>query len=255
MKHLLILTTLLLTMWPTLHPADAATPAVPKPKDPAFVPITDDPKLPRVLLIGDSVSIAYTLDVRKDLAGVANIHRPPANCGSTRTALGYYGLERWLAGENAKWDVIHFNHGLHDLSYRFADDRDKDAQGNYATPHNGGHQNVAPEEYRQNLHKIVARLRQTGAKLIFATTTPVPECEAGKYVKDSELPYNEVARKVMAEEGIVVNDLWDAVKPQLEKLQIPRNVHFHAAGSAALAKQVAQSIRAALPRQLPESRK
>ena len=158
-------------------------------------------------------------------------------------------------GTGTKWDVIHFNHGLHDLSYRFADDRDMDAQGNYATPHNGGHQNVAPEEYRQNLHKIVARLRQTGAKLIFATTTPVPECEAGKYVKDSELPYNEVARKVMAEEGIVVNDLWDAVKPQLEKLQIPRNVHFHAAGSAALAKQVAQSIRAALPRQLPESRK
>ena len=114
---------------------------------------------------------------------------------------------------------------------------------------------MAPEEYRQNLHKIVARLRQTGAKLIFATTTPVPECEAGKYVKDSELPYNEVARKVMAEEGVVVNDLWDAVKPQLDKLQIPRNVHFHAAGSAVLAKQVAQSIRAALPRQLPESRK
>ncbi len=83
----------------------------------------------------------------------------------------------------------------------------------------------------------------------------VPQGEAGKYVKDSELPYNEVARKVMAEEGIAVIDLWDAVKPQLEKLQISRNVHFHAAGSAALAKQVAQSIQAALPRQLPESRK
>ena len=69
------------------------------------------------------------------------------------------------------------------------------------------------------------------------------------------MPYNEVARKVMAEEGLVVNYLWDAVKPQLEKLQIQRNVHFRAAGSAALAKQVAQSIRAALPGQLPESRK
>ena len=214
--------------------------------DPAFAPVTDDPKLPRVLIIGDSVSVAYTLAVRKDLTGIANVHRPPANCGSTKTALGSYGLERWLAGDNAKWDVIHFNHGLHDLSYRFADDKDKNAQGEYASPTNGGHQNVPPAEYEKNLRKIIARLKQTGAKLIFATTTPVPESDAAKYVKDSEMPYNEVAKKVMAGEGVAINDLWAAVKPQQEKLQIPRNVHFHAAGSAVLAKQVVQSIRAEL---------
>ncbi|GBL24748.1 hypothetical protein EMGBS6_15330 [Opitutia bacterium] len=40
-----------------------------------------------MLIIGDSVSVAYTLDVRKNLAGVANVHRIPANGGSTRTAL------------------------------------------------------------------------------------------------------------------------------------------------------------------------
>ena len=45
--------------------------------------VEDDPKLPRVLLIGDSVSRAYTLTVRKELAGVANVHRAPANCGPT----------------------------------------------------------------------------------------------------------------------------------------------------------------------------
>lgn len=246
MKPLTIVTCLLLSAVSFLHAADSPIPAEPKPTDPAFIPIADDPRLPRVLLIGDSVSVAYTLEVRKELAGAANVHRPPANCGSTRTALGTYGLKRWLAGENAKWDVIHFNHGLHDLSYRFADDRDKDSQGNYAAPGNGGHQNVPLDEYRQNLHAVVARLRQTGAKLIFATTTPVPECDAAKYVKGSEVPYNEVARKVMAEEGVTIDDLWAAVRPQLDKLQIPRNVHFHAAGSAVLAKQVAQSIRAAL---------
>jgi acyl-CoA thioesterase-1 len=214
--------------------------------DPAFAPITDDPKLPRVLIIGDSVSIAYTLEVRKELVGIANVHRPSANCGSTKTALGSYGLERWLAGENAKWDVIHFNHGLHDLSYRFADDRDKNDKGEYASPANGGHQNVSPAEYEKNLRKIIARLKQTGAKLIFATTTPVPESDAAKYVKDSEQPYNEVAKKVMSEEGVAINDLWALVKAQQEKLQIPRNVHFHATGSAVMAKQVAQAIRAVL---------
>jgi len=213
---------------------------------PAFAPITNNPKLPRVLLMGDSVSIAYALDVRKELAGVANVHRVPANCGSTKTALGSYGLARWLPDAKERWDVIHFNHGLHDLSYRFADDRDKNDQGEYASPTNGGHQNVPPAEYEKNLRQIIARLKQTGATLIFATTTPVPAPGAAKYVKDSEQPYNEVARKVMAEEGVAINDLWALAKPQLEKLQIPHNVHFHAAGSAVLAEQVAQSIQTAL---------
>jgi len=225
----------------------SAKPAIP----PEFAPITDDPKLPRVLLIGDSVSIAYTLTVRKELAGIANVHRVPANGGSTKTALGSYGLVRWLPDANEKWDVIHFSHGLHDLSYRFADDSDKDKDGNYAAPNNGGHQNVPPTEYGKNLRQIIARLNRTGAKLIFASTTPVPESDAAKYVKDSELPYNEIAKKVMVEEGVAWNDLWALVKPDQLKLQIKRNVHFLPAGSTVMAKQVAQMIAAALPKSAP----
>jgi acyl-CoA thioesterase-1 len=211
-----------------------------------FAPIVDDAKLPRVLIIGDSVSVAYTLDVRKNLAGVANVHRIAANGGSTRTALGDYGLIRWLKpGE--KWDVIHFNEGLHDLSYRFPDDRDKNDKGEYASPANGGRPNVSLEQYEKNLRLIVARLKQTGAKLIFASTTPVPDANAAKYVKDSELPYNAVAKKVMAEEGVAWNDLWAAVKPRQAELQGKRDVHFMASGSTLLAKQVAEAITRELP--------
>ena len=97
---LLALTALLLAPLLASHAADA--PAKPQSVPPEFAPVTDDPKLPRVLIIGDSVSVAYTLAVREELAGIANVHRPPANCGSTKTALGDYGLERWLAGANAK---------------------------------------------------------------------------------------------------------------------------------------------------------
>lgn len=223
-----------------LPATSSGKPAIPS----EFAPITDDPKLPRVLLIGDSVSIAYTLAVRQELAGIANVHRVPANGGSTKTALGSYGLVNWLADANAKWDVIHFNHGLHDLSYRFADDSDRDKDGNYATPTNGGHQNVPPTEYEKNLRQIIARLNRTGAKLIFASTTPVPESDAAKYVNESELPYNEIAKKVMVEEGVAWNDLWALVKPDQEKLQIKRNVHFRPAGSTVMAKQVAQTWKA-----------
>lgn len=242
MKRLVLL---LLSLAPLAFAASTPAKSAP-PVAKEFAAIVDDPKLPRVLIIGDSVSVAYTLDVRKNLAGVANVHRIPANGGSTRTALGDYGLIRWLK-PSEKWDVIHFNEGLHDLSYRFPDDRDKNDKGEYASPTNGGRPNVSLEQYEKNLRLIVARLKQTGAKLIFASTTPVPEADAAKYVKDSELPYNVVAKKIMAEEGVTWNDLWAAVKPKQDQLQGKRNVHFMASGSAVLAKQVAEAITRELP--------
>ena len=72
--------------------------------------VPDDPSLPRVLLIGDSVSRGYTLAARKALAGKANVHRAPENCGPT--ANGLKKLDIWLG--DGKWDVIHFNFGIHD---------------------------------------------------------------------------------------------------------------------------------------------
>ncbi len=72
--------------------------------------VEDAPALPRILLIGDSVSRAYTQTVRKELAGIANVHRAPANCGPTST--GLKRIDVWLG--DGKWDVIHFNFGIHD---------------------------------------------------------------------------------------------------------------------------------------------
>lgn len=221
--------------------ADAASPTQVMPVEPALAPITDDPRLPRVLLIGDSVSIGYTLAVRQELAGFANIHRPAANCGSTK--VGLRDLERWL-GEQ-RWDVIHFNFGLHDLGYRWPDDSNRNAEGVYATPENGGHQNVPPEAYAKNLRALVARLKLAGAKLIFATTTPV-SADLHSYVQAAEKPYNRAALQVMAAEHVAVNDLWAFAMPQISSLQLPGNPHFTAKGSAALAHQVALAVRAQL---------
>jgi len=85
-------------------------------------------------------------------------------------------------------------------------------------------------------------VKKTGAKLMFATTTPVPEPDAAKYVKDSEAPYNETARKIMEQEGVAINDLWALASARQAELQIPRNVHFRQAGSVVLAKQGAAAI-------------
>jgi hypothetical protein len=76
------------------------------------VPI--DKSLPNVLILGDSISIGYTRQVREGLKGKANVIRPNANCGDTRHGLAQ--IETWLG--DGKWQVIHFNWGLHDLCYR-----------------------------------------------------------------------------------------------------------------------------------------
>src|SRR5262245_55211566 len=60
----------------------------------AFASVDDVARLPRVLLIGDSISIGYTPAVREMLRGVANVHRIPDNGGPTTRGLAM--LEEWL---------------------------------------------------------------------------------------------------------------------------------------------------------------
>ena len=205
-----------------------------RPANPAFAQVQDVAGLPRVLILGDSISIGYTVDVRKELAGKANVHRPAANCGPT--IRGVSALDEWLG--DGRWDVIHFNFGLHDLRYM-------DEKGQNIAPDRGRLQ-VPPEDYEKNLNTIVARLKKTGAKLIFATTTPVPAGEPQR--KPEDLPiYNAVAVKVMREQGVAVDNLFAFIAPQFDKYALkPHNVHFNPEGYALLAGQVATSIQAAL---------
>jgi len=223
MKHLLLA---LLVLSPlATHAAKAP--------DPALLPVQDVAGLPRVMLIGDSISMGYTLPVREIFKGVANIHHPPANCGDTARGLQF--LDRWLG--DGKWDVIHFNFGLHDLKYL-------DEKGNYVPPAKG--KQVAPlPVYEKNLRELVARLKKTGAKLIWCSTTPVPDGTTGR-VKDAELDYNRVAASVMKENGIAIDDLHALAAAHQTEYQRPQNVHFSKEGSQKLAEQVAASIKAQL---------
>jgi lysophospholipase L1-like esterase len=195
-------------------------------KSDALGAIEDQPGLPRVLLIGDSISIGYTLPVRELLKGKANVHRIPTNGGPTKN--GTANIERWL-GEG-KWDVIHFNWGIHDL--KFMPD---------------GKRQVEPDDYEKNLRALVARMKTTGAKLIWATTTPIPDGELNPSRKFGQVPeYNAIAKKVMVEHAVAIDDLNAAITPRIAELQNPKDVHYKAEGYAFLAKQVAASIEAAL---------
>lgn len=195
--------------------------------DPAFLPVQDVPGLPRVLIIGDSISMGYTLPVRELLAGKANVHRPPTNCSSTGNGLNH--LKSWLADQ--KWDVIHFNFGLHDAKLP--------PEGIRHSP---------PDAYEKNLRELVRQMQATGARLIFATTTPVPNNGVISPTRrfGSIESYNTAALKVMKEAGVAVNDLNGFIAPQVAALQKPNDVHFTEEGSARLARQVAAALEKAL---------
>lgn len=199
---------------------------------PAMQPPEIQPGLPNVLLIGDSISIGYMIPAREALDGEANVFRPATNCGPTTKGLAE--INKWLG--DRKWDVIHWNHGLHDLKYM-------GTQGqNLADPADPkSHQQVPPEEYAQNLTKIAERLKKTGAKIIFCETTPVPEGAKGRVVGDSK-KYNKVAANVMREVGgIEINPLYSFAVENVETL--PANVHYSKEGSTKLGNEVANVIR------------
>jgi lysophospholipase L1-like esterase len=187
----------------------------------------------RVLIIGDSISIGYFEPTKQLLEGKAEVYHNAGNAQHTRHGLAQ--LDAWLG--DTPWDVIHFNHGLHDLKY-------VNAEGVLVSPEEGT-QLVPVAEYARNLEQIVKRLKTTHARLIFATTTPVPDGAAGRIQGDAER-YNRAALAIMKRYGVPVNDLYTFALPRLESIQQPHNVHFTAEGSRLLAQQVADSILAAM---------
>jgi acyl-CoA thioesterase-1 len=205
----------------------------------SLAPIEDVPGLARVLLIGDSISMGYTLDVRKLLDGKANVHRIPTNGGPTPNGLA--NLKTWLGDK--KWDVIHFNWGLHDLKFIVGEDKSKMVPAE--TP--GAKHQVEIAEYEKNLAQLVSVMKATGAKLIWCSTTPVVAETTGRRT-DDVLKYNEAAARVMKAAGVQINDLYAYALPRLgDGNQLEKNVHFSPAGSKMLAEKVASEIAAALP--------
>jgi len=204
---------------------------------------TPDPELPNILILGDSISIGYTLQVRELLKGIANVHRPMGkrnnrreNCQGTTT--GLKNIDRWL--EAGEWDIIHFNFGLHDMKHMGQETTTKKSK--LSDP-----QQAPPEKYKAQLQTITEKIVATKAKLIFATTTPIaPNTTTPLRMPEYPPQYNTIAKEVMAPYSIEINDLFALCEPQLKEIQLPRNCHFNTKGSQVLAEQVAKVLKDAV---------
>ncbi len=247
MKSTLALICLLLSPLDAVNAQSPKKPAAQAKADEFYTPPRDkaglkndapvDKSLPNVLILGDSISIGYTRQVREGLKGKANVIRPSDNCGDTR--IGLAKIDKWLG--DTKWSVIHFNWGLWDLCYRNPKSTE---QGHRDKVH--GKLTVSLEDYEKNLETLVRRMERTGAKLIWASTTVVPEGEAGHFAGD-DAKYNAVAERVMKKHRVMIDDLYAVTKAfSPNEFNGRGDVHYKPEASAKLAAQVVSKVEEAL---------
>jgi len=187
-----------------------------------WIPDTNSHALPRVLLIGDSIVRGYGKQVEAGLKDQAYVARL-----ATSKSLGDPALleQVSLVLREHRFDVIHFNNGMHGDGY-------------------------SEEAYAAALPELSAALRQGApkAKLIFATTTDVRESgnlERVKAKTDRMVRRNQIVTAFAAKEKIPVNDLFAVVREHPE-YHATDGVHFNEKGNTALATQVVAVIRRVL---------
>ena len=173
--------------------------------------MAEESALPSVLILGDQIYQQPATELRKELKGKAEVNFPgmkPGEVWNSTTALEL--LDRQLG--DGRWDLIHFNCGLGDLIHRVPGVRAFRVMPRHA----GGIRTTNPRQYEKNLHALVPRLKTTGAKLVWATTTPIRHSSTNVFAKGTEIEYNAIAAKVMAGHGIPTNDMYVFVKSLID---------------------------------------
>jgi lysophospholipase L1-like esterase len=185
----------------------------------------------RLLLIGDSICLNSEKYIKENLEGVITLHSPPENCESSNKVRKL--LETWLSGKNV--DIVHINCGLHDVRYDPGCDHPVSTKG----------------QYEVNLNIIFRKLAEYGAKIIWATSTPIDEKVhnetkvSRRYLKDIA-EYNKISINLAKKFSFKVNDLFSKVSNiDLGEILLPDGIHFNEAGNAKIGELVSKVIKEA----------
>ncbi len=184
-----------------------------------WLPNVNKKDLPQVFLIGDSITEAYYQDAAADLKGRAYV-----GYFASSLSVGDPMLPQQIALilKNYRFDVIHFNNGLHGKEY-------------------------SEEDYARSFPQYVKALQANahGAKLIWASSTPVRTgrdfAEFGPWTARVKAR-NDIAATYVGGAGIPIDDLYAVVQGHPEYYTGGDGVHPNAEGKAAEARSVADSI-------------
>jgi lysophospholipase L1-like esterase len=186
------------------------------------------PKLPRILLLGDSIRLSYQPLVKQMLEGRAEVRGPAENCQHSEFTLSR--LRVWFE-QFGRPDLVHWNNGLHDVG-----------RNNQRAP-----EQFPLDQYLAHLRAILKRLQDIEAEVIWATTTPVHPTEPvpgdqWSWTNEDIDRYNAAARELMAAEGVPINDLHAIVWEDVEGYLAEDRIHLSEAGQRACAEAVVTAI-------------
>lgn len=186
----------------------------------------DKPQLANVLIIGDSVYQQHARGASPEIKDQANVqfaNWPRLVLPSSTNAIEHFDLLLGLrdaagndvpADRRPAWDVIHFNVGLGDLMYCVPN-----IKSHRVLPFDcGGVIRTDAARYEQNLETLVRLFRQKapGAKLVWASTTPIRHSRENVFQKGTEIEYNRIAERVMKKHGVPINDMYGYVRSFLD---------------------------------------
>jgi len=164
-----------------------------------------------VMLLGDSIRMCYQDEVIKNLGEGYQVFKPEENCRFARYTLN--SLRYWF-NQCPNPNVIHWNNGLWDTAVLYPED-------GCFTP---------VEEYIRDIKRILRELKKTGAKIIFATTTPVNPLKAqnpqSKHYNEDIINYNQYIVEMMRKENIIINDLHHLVYPKINEYICEDYIHL-----------------------------
>jgi len=183
-----------------------------------------DDSLPRVLLIGNSITEGYAPGVTKILEGRAYVCRITS---AQFLSDPFYHATIVNVLRHFKFDVIHFNNGMHGWRH-------------------------SEEEYRKAFMPFVKLIKKHApkARLVWANTTPLKDTTAVKFGVPSNqrvVERNRIAVSLIKNKSIVVNDLYTLMAGHPEYHS--DNIHFNEQAKALQAAQVAGIIEKLLPSQ------
>ncbi len=180
----------------------------------------------KILLVGDSIRMGYDAYVKESMQNLAEVYYPASNSAHTANILR--NLHTWTDDLRLyEADAVHFNAGLWDTVRIYGDGP-----------------LIGADTYRDNMRRIVKRIRFLfpGAKLIFATSTPVLE---DGYIEEFETrsncdveEYNGIACEVMTEEGVVINDLYALLRDVPVEYHSDQTHFYTAAATELIGMQV-----------------
>jgi hypothetical protein len=176
-----------------------------------------DPKLPNVLLLGDSISRNYFPEVTKDLAGKANVYLLASSISIGDPRLPRE-IAEFYAMEHVSFRVVHFNNGMHGWGY-------------------------SEEQYKSAFPaflRSVRRLVATNHQLIWANTTPVKLDATNGATNPRIEERNAIARALVRSAGIPIDDQHALMMKHLNLYQ--DSVHFNPVGAGIEGDQVAVMI-------------